>query len=83
MTKHKISSKVVRARSLAIYELEKFFDYIRTIEPELEPDQAIVLTAYVLSDLPNLFRQNPELVERIKEIATNIKLNKHRSPNNQ
>ncbi|MEH2128314.1 hypothetical protein [Nostoc sp.] len=73
MTKSKISSKVVRARSLAVYELEKLFDYIRTIDPELEPDQAIALTAYILSDLPNLFVQNPELVARIKDIAANIK----------
>ncbi len=81
MTKHKLSSKVVRARSLAVYELEKFFDYIRTIDPELEPDRAIVLTAFVLAELPSLFQQNPELVDRIKEIAANIKL-KHRAPNN-
>ncbi len=78
MTKSKIPSKVVRARSLAIYELEKFLDYIRTIDPELEPSQAIVLAAFVLADLPNLFKQNPELVDRIKEIATDIKLGNRR-----
>ncbi|MEH2197404.1 hypothetical protein [Nostoc sp.] len=81
MTKSKLSSKVVRARTLAVYELEKLFDYIRTIDPELEPDQVIVLTAFVLSDLPNLFKQNPELVERMKGIATNVKL-KRRQPLN-
>ncbi|MEH1995897.1 hypothetical protein [Nostoc sp.] len=74
MTKSKISSKVVRARSLAVYELEKLFDYIRTVDPELEPDQAIVLTAYILSDLPKLFQQNPSLVDEVKGIATNMKL---------
>lgn len=78
MTKQKISSKVVRARGLVIYELEKFLDYIRTIDPELEPNQAIVLAAFVLSDLPNLFKQNPELVDRIKEIASDIKLGNRR-----
>lgn len=79
MTKQKISSKVVRARSLAIYELEQFINYVRTVDPELEPDQAIVLTAFILSDLPKLFQQNPTLVDRIKEIAINLKL-KHRAP---
>ncbi|MEH1948162.1 MAG: hypothetical protein V7K77_14595 [Nostoc sp.] len=78
MTKQKISSKVVRARGLAIYELEKLYDYIRTIDPELEPDQAIVLAAFVLADLPNLFKLNPELVDRTKEIATDIKLGSRR-----
>lgn len=80
MTK-RISSKVVRARTLAVYELEKLFDYIRTIDPELEPDQAIVLTAFVLSDLPKLFQDNPALVDRVKDIATNMKL-KRRQPLN-
>ena len=81
MTKQKISSKVVRARSLAVYELEKLFDYIRSIDPELEPDQAIVLTAYMLSDLPKLLQQNPTLVDRIKEIGADMKL-KRRHPLN-
>ncbi|MEH1805386.1 hypothetical protein [Nostoc sp.] len=81
MTKSKISSKVVRARSLAVYELEKIFDYVRSIDPELEPDQAIVLTAYILSDLPKLFQQNPSLVDRVKGIAANMKL-KRRHPLN-
>ncbi|MEH1807554.1 hypothetical protein [Nostoc sp.] len=77
MTKSKISSKVVRARSLAIYELEQFINYVRTVDPELEPDQAIVLTAYILSDLPKLFQQNPSLVDRVKGIAANLKLKRH------
>ncbi|MEH1811937.1 MAG: hypothetical protein V7K26_03630 [Nostoc sp.] len=81
MTKAKISSKVVRARSLAIYELEKLFDYVRTIDPELEPDQAIVITAYILSDLPKLFQQNPALVDQIKEIAATQKLKRHHPAN--
>ncbi|MEH2287158.1 hypothetical protein [Nostoc sp.] len=72
MTKQKISSRVLRARGLAIYELEKFFDYIRTIDPDLESSQAIVLAASVLAELPSLFQQNPELVDRIKDRA-NIK----------
>ncbi|MBN3877952.1 MULTISPECIES: hypothetical protein [unclassified Nostoc] len=79
MTKQKISSKVVRARSLVIYELEQLINYVRTLDPEVEPDQAIVLTAYILSDLPRLFQQNPSLVDQVKGIAANMKL-KHRAP---
>lgn len=81
MTKQKISSKVVRARSLAIYELEKLFDYVLTIDPELEPDQAIVITAYMLSDLPQLFQQNPTLVDQVKAIAADLKLKRHAPAN--
>ncbi|MEH2087810.1 hypothetical protein [Nostoc sp.] len=77
MAKSKISSKVVRARGLAIYELDRFINYVRTVDPELEHDQAIVLTAYLLSDLPKVFQQNPTLVDRIKEIAATLKLKNH------
>ena len=78
MTKQKISSKLVRARSLAMYELEQFIGYIRSIEPELRPDQVVVLTAFILNDLPKLFQQNPKLLERIKEIAENMRLEDRR-----
>ncbi|PHM11644.1 hypothetical protein [Nostoc sp. 'Peltigera malacea cyanobiont' DB3992] len=74
MAKHKMSEKEVRARSLAIYELEEFISYIRTIDPELQPDQAIVLTARVLDELPQLLQQNPALLDRIKEVATSMKI---------
>ncbi|MEH2140347.1 MAG: hypothetical protein V7K42_27480 [Nostoc sp.] len=47
MTK-RISSRVVRARTLAIYELEKFIEYMHSIDPELKPDEAILLAAFTL-----------------------------------
>ena len=61
-----------------MYELEQFIGYIRSIEPELRPDQAVVLTAFILDDLPKLFQQNPKLLERIKEIAENMRLENRR-----
>ncbi|MBN3897344.1 MAG: hypothetical protein HWQ41_19310 [Nostoc sp. NOS(2021)] len=73
MTKQKISSKVVRARSLAIYELDQFIDYIHIVDPKLNIDQAIVLAAFALHDLPQLFQINPELLNRLKEIAQEIR----------
>jgi hypothetical protein len=73
MTKQKISSKVVRARGLAIYELEKFFNYVHTINPDLTHDEAIVLAAFLLEGLPTLFQENPGLVNRVRDIATKIK----------
>ncbi|MBG1271758.1 hypothetical protein [Nostoc sp. WHI] len=78
MTKQKISSKVVQARSLAIYELDQFINYVRTIDPELRPDEAIVLTAFVLDGLPELFKQNPSLLNQMQDIAAKMKLKRHR-----
>ncbi|MFN6527375.1 hypothetical protein [Nostoc sp. ChiSLP03a] len=73
MTKSKITSKVVRARSLAIYELEKFIGYIGTIDPELSPDKTIVLTASLLAGMPTLFEENPAMLNYVKEMAASIK----------
>ncbi|MBG1263087.1 hypothetical protein [Nostoc commune] len=81
MTKYKISSKILRAKSLVIYELDQFIEYIRTIDPELEPDQAIVLTAFILDGLPELFEKNPTVMNQVKDIATKMKL-KRRQPLN-
>ncbi|OYD99862.1 hypothetical protein [Nostoc sp. 'Peltigera membranacea cyanobiont' 232] len=77
MTKSKISSKVVRARSLAIYELEKFIGYIGTIDPELTPDKTIVLAASLLAGMPALFEENPAMLNHVKEMAASIKLKPH------
>ncbi len=81
MTKQKISSKVVRARCLAVYELDRFILYIRTINPELEADQSIVLAAFLLARLPELFKQNPALVDQVKDVATDMKLKRRRERN--
>lgn len=75
MTKQNISSKTVRARTLAIYELEKFTLYIRTTDPELRPDQVLVITAFLLHKLPELFQKNPELMDQLNDMTTNVKLN--------
>ncbi|MEH2000581.1 MAG: hypothetical protein V7L00_17850 [Nostoc sp.] len=80
MTK-KISSKVVRARSLAIYELEKFIEYVGTLDSELQPDERIVLAAFLLQGLPQLFEQNPVLMDQVKVIAVKMRL-KRRHPLN-
>ncbi|MEH1785526.1 MAG: hypothetical protein V7L23_08015 [Nostoc sp.] len=74
MKRQRISSKVVRARSLAIYELEKFIEYMHSVDPELKPDEAIVLTAFTLQALPELFKQNPNLVSHFQELSTDLKL---------
>ncbi|MHC5720484.1 MAG: hypothetical protein ACYT04_81665 [Nostoc sp.] len=74
MTKQKISSKVVQARCLAIYELDKFIEFIRTIAPELELHQSIMLAVFLLSRLPELFKENPALMDQLKDVATDMKL---------
>ncbi|MHC5751506.1 MAG: SGNH/GDSL hydrolase family protein [Nostoc sp.] len=77
--KHKISAKDVDTRILAIYALDQFIDYIRTVDPDLKPDEATLLAAIALHSLPELFQENPLRVNRFKEAAAEIK-RKKRNP---
>ncbi|MEH2392591.1 MAG: hypothetical protein V7K21_13375 [Nostoc sp.] len=73
MIKRRISSKLVDARILALYELDQFIDYIRTIHPELKPNESAVVAAVVLNNLPNLFLENPLLVDELKKVVAIVK----------
>ncbi|MEH1994156.1 hypothetical protein [Nostoc sp.] len=78
--KYKISAKDVDTRILAIYALDQLIDYIRTIDPDLKPDEATLLAAIALHSLPELFNDDPLLVNRFREAAAEIK-RKKRNPN--
>ncbi|MEI1375976.1 hypothetical protein PQG02_06900 [Nostoc sp. UHCC 0926] len=82
MPKRRISSKVVDARILALYELDQFIDYIRTVDPELKPNESPVVAAVVLNNLPNLFLNNPLLMDELKEVVAIVK-NRQASRNAQ
>ncbi|MDZ8096397.1 MAG: hypothetical protein RMZ42_31340 [Nostoc sp. DedQUE05] len=71
--KYKLSAKAVDTRILAIYALDQLIDYIRTLDPDLRPNEANLLAAITLHSLPKLFQENPLLVERFKEAATEMK----------
>ena len=75
MTKENISSKEVRARSLVIYELDKFIEYIKSTGEELRSDQVLVITAFLMHKLPELFQKNPELMDQLNDMTTQVKLN--------
>ncbi|MEH2310743.1 MAG: hypothetical protein V7K35_04780 [Nostoc sp.] len=73
MIKRRISPKLVDARILVLYELDQFINYIRTIDPELDPNQATVVTAVVLKNLPNVFLENPSAINELKEVTAIVK----------
>lgn len=75
MTKKQISSpsKEADTRSLAIYALDNLINYIRTLDPELRLDQATLLAAITLHSLPELFQQNPLMVDKFREAAAEMK----------
>ncbi|MBD2167113.1 hypothetical protein H6G04_22240 [Calothrix membranacea FACHB-236] len=67
-------ARLNQAKQFAISELYVFTDYLRTVDPELMASEAMTITGYVLYQLPNLFKENPNILADIKEIATKIKL---------
>ncbi|MEH2454499.1 hypothetical protein [Nostoc sp.] len=83
MTKQQISSssKLVDARSLAIYGLDQFIHYIRSLDPELTPSEATVIAAITLQKLPELFLENPSLAERAREMMAMAKPKHPTKPN--
>ena len=76
MKKQKISSKAIDTRILAIHALDKLIDYIRSLDPELSIGQATLLAAITLHTLPELFQENPLIVDRFREAAADIKRKK-------
>ena len=75
MTKENISSREVRARGLVIYELEQFIKYIKSIDSELRADQVLVITAFLIKKLPELFEKNPHLMDQLNDMILQTKLN--------
>ena len=73
MRKPKISSKLVDARTLALYELDQFINYVHTVHPELKPNEFTVVAAVVLHNLPRLFQDNPLLIDELAETVATIK----------
>lgn len=71
--KYKLSAKAVDTRICAIYALDHLIDYIRTLDPDLKLDEATLLAAIALHNLPELFQENPLLVDRFREAAAEIK----------
>ncbi|MEH2123717.1 hypothetical protein [Nostoc sp.] len=71
--KYKLSAKAVDTRILAICALDRLIDYIRTIDPDLKPDEATLLAAITLHSLPQLFQETPLLVDRFRDAAAEMK----------
>ncbi|MEH2243392.1 hypothetical protein [Nostoc sp.] len=64
-----IPSNLINPKTLAIYELEKLVAYVHTIDPELKSNQATMIAAEILSQLPELLMKNTSIIEQIKELG--------------
>lgn len=73
MIKRKISSNVVDAKILAVYELDQFINYIHAVDPDLNLNECIAVAAVALHNFPKLFQETPWLMDHLKETAAAIK----------
>ncbi|WP_375497065.1 hypothetical protein [uncultured Nostoc sp.] len=54
------------ATEVACRNLNKFVDYVQTLDPELKRHEAITMTAAILDGLPSLLETDSELIAGIK-----------------
>lgn len=70
--------KAIQVKAAINLELDKLRDFIVSIDPGLTPIESSLLTAYVLSELPQMLKRNPILMTQLKEVIEGIKRNQHR-----
>ncbi|MEH2154773.1 hypothetical protein [Nostoc sp.] len=70
------SPELNNAIEIACEQLNKFVDYLQTLDPELERHEATVLGGAILQGLPMLFEDNPEIIAGIKADCQKIRANR-------
>ncbi|PHM11642.1 hypothetical protein [Nostoc sp. 'Peltigera malacea cyanobiont' DB3992] len=70
------SPELNHATELACNQLNKFVDYIQTLDAALERYEAIVVGAAILQSLPIWFEDNPDIVAAIKADCQAIRANR-------
>ncbi|MEH2178955.1 hypothetical protein [Nostoc sp.] len=54
-------------------ELEKFINYLKTIDAKLEQHEATLLTAVLLEQLPTVLQSSPDLLKYVQQSDYRIK----------
>ena len=57
-------------------ELSKFIDFVQSIHPELTENQAALVTASLLNELPKVFLLNPTFMEALNDAAIYVTNNR-------
>lgn len=70
------SPELNNAIEIACEQLNKFVDYLQTLDPELERHEATVLGGAILQALPTWFEDNPDVVAAIKADCQAIRANR-------
>lgn len=66
----------IESKALIAYELDQLTKFITQFDPQLTPIESSVVAAYILHSLPQLFMNNPLLMNKLSQMSTTIKRNR-------
>ena len=62
-----------RPKKMALFELQRFVNFLSEVDPELKPDELVTLTAFIVHGLPEIFTSSPVMLKQLKGIAQAMK----------
>ena len=65
-------TKYLAAMERASFELAKFIEFVEYHNPNINRTAAVLTSAICLKQLPDLFIDNPDLIQRLKAIASEL-----------
>ncbi|MEH2085998.1 hypothetical protein [Nostoc sp.] len=62
-----------KASQAAAFHSHQLTEFVQTVDPELTRAEAISLTAVIIKDALGHFKEDPELVTQLKQIAEQLR----------
>ncbi|QSJ18757.1 hypothetical protein JYQ62_08355 [Nostoc sp. UHCC 0702] len=69
-------TQTINVALLATQRLDKFIEFIKSVDPELNEIEAVLLAAEILDRLPQIFQSNPNLITSIQQACLVLKQNR-------
>ena len=69
-------TETINVALLATQRLDKFIEFIKSVDPELNELEAVLLTAEILDRLPEIFQANPNIITSIQQACLVVKQNR-------
>ncbi|MEH2236011.1 hypothetical protein [Nostoc sp.] len=63
-----------RAGQAVAFHSHQLTEFVQTVDPELTRAEAISLAAVIIKDALNHFKEDPELVAQLKQIAEQVRI---------
>lgn len=67
------SPELNNAAEIIAFQSNQLVDFVQTIDPELDQVKATQLAAAIIQGLPAHFKDNPELLSELKQIAKELR----------